>query len=39
MSMARELRRPSNLVGLGSLLAVCTAAMFNLWFIDTLGDT
>ncbi len=39
MSALRELRRPSNLVGLGALAGIGASAMLNLWFIDSLGET
>lgn len=39
MSALRNLRRWHNLLGLGALLALLAASLFNLWFIDSLRDT
>jgi rod shape determining protein RodA len=39
MSLARRLRQPSLVVGLLSVVGLSAASIFNLWFIDSLGET
>ncbi len=39
MNLAVRLRQGSLVIGLGSLVLLCAASLFNLWFIDSLHDT
>ena len=39
MSLARRLRDPSLIGGVACLLLVCGAAIWNLWFVDSLRET
>ena len=39
MSWLRRLREPSTVIGLGCLLLLCSASVYNLWFVDNLTGT
>ena len=39
MSLARRIRQPSLLIGMTCMLMICGAAIWNLWFVDSLRDT
>ncbi len=39
MSLARRLREPSLIGGVACILLICGAAIWNLWFVDSLRET